>query len=287
MDEIRRRLRAGGGAIDRRSNRDLTGAIDRMLRTGDLIAPLPATYCLAADHDNTDVRLRAVALWAGPDAIFTGRIAATLTYWRDCPPGAITLVTPSQGRRSRPGIEVETRLIAADLVCTLGAIRVTAVSLTATDLAGSVLGGEPINRALRTRTATLDQMWDAVLRQPHRRGNARRARFLRESCSEPWSEAERLLHRLLRARRLTGCSANAVVRAADVTYFADVLYPREQVILEVDGWQTHGSRAAFEDDRRRRNHLVMAGFAVLNFTRHQLTEDADWVAGCIRSALGR
>lgn len=74
--------------------------------------------------------------------------------------------------------------------------------------------------------------------------------------------------------------------AADENYVVDVLFRRERLVLEVDGWETHGGRPAFESDRRRRNHLAMAGYRVLNFTWRQLIDDPDWVISCIRTALG-
>ena len=52
----------------------------------------------------------------------------------------------------------------------------------------------------------------------------------------------------------------------------------------LDGWETHGTRLAFEEDRRRRNYLVLAGYAVLNFTYRQLVEEPQWVIDCIRHA---
>ena len=50
----------------------------------------------------------------------------------------------------------------------------------------------------------------------------------------------------------------------------DILFKRQRLILEINGWETHGTRLAFEEDRRRPNHLVLAGYAVLNFTYQQL-----------------
>jgi hypothetical protein len=54
---------------------------------------------------------------------------------------------------------------------------------------------------------------------------------------------------------------------------------------EIDGWETHGTRLAFEEDRRRRNRLVLAGYTVLNFTYRQLVDEPEWVIACIRRAL--
>jgi len=288
VDEIGIRLRRGGGVIDRRSNRDVNGRLDRMLRDGALHAILPAIYCTPEEIGNPMVRLRAAALWAGPDAVMTGHAAAKLTFWPECPLPTITIAVPGQAIRSRPGFVLEPRRIAPTDVLELGGIlRATVPSVTAVDLACTADGGETIDRALRSRTATLDQMWAVLARHQNRRGNRQRAALLHDSCDQPWSEAERLLHRMLRAAGLARWSTNAWVTAGENRYCVDVLFAERALILEVDGWETHGSRSAFEDDRRRRNHLVLAGYRVLNLTWHQLVGEPDWVIDCVRTALAR
>ena len=288
MDEIGGRLRRGGGVIARRSNRDVAGRLDRMLRAGTLTAILPAIYCVSGELADPAIRLRAAGLWAGPDAVMIGHAAARLTFWPDCPVSTITIAVPGHAKSSRPGFAVERRRVPpTDILELGGSLRATVPSVTAVDLACTVDGGEAIDRALRTRTATLEQMWSVLARHPYRPGNRHRAALLQDSADQPWSEAERLLHRLLRAAGLVNWSTNAWLTAGDHRYCVDVLFTERSLILEVDGWETHGSRSAFEDDRRRRNHLVLAGYRVLNLTWHQLVGDPDWVLDCVRTALIR
>ncbi|MBA3530184.1 MAG: DUF559 domain-containing protein [Propionibacteriaceae bacterium] len=129
-------------------------------------------------------------------------------------------------------------------------------------------------------------MWEAFALQPGRRGNAKRVELLHDSRDKPWTEAEREGHRLLRAAGIAGWDTNVWVDTAKGGYFVDVLFKRRRVVIEIDGWESHGSRQAFENDRCRRNHLVLAGYTVLNFTWWQLTHDSEWVLWCIREALG-
>ena len=285
MNEIELRLRAGGGVIDRRSHRDLSGHIDRLVRTGRLTALLPAVYCLSAQVDDLDIRLRAAVLWAGPDAVLTGYSAARLTFWPSRQLPHISVALPTQSRRSLPGVEVECRRIPEWLVQRRGPLRLTVPALTAVDLAAGPDGGDAIDRVLLTREGSLGEMWEALRAQPHRRHNKQRARLLHDSRDEPWSAAERLQHRLLRGAGLTGWGSNRWVAAGGDNYVVDVLFRRERLVLEVDGWETHGGRQSFESDRRRRNHLVLAGYRVLNFTWRQLVDEPDWVISCIRTAL--
>ena len=61
--------------------------------------------------------------------------------------------------------------------------------------------------------------------------------------------------RQLRVRRPDGSSA-----------YIDLAYPRRRVAIELDGWHSHGIRAAFEPDRMRGNDLVLAGWHLLRFS---------------------
>ncbi|MET1004049.1 MAG: DUF559 domain-containing protein [Propionibacteriaceae bacterium] len=290
MNEIEYRLRASGGALLRRSHADISGYIDRQLRNGTLATVLPGVYCASGDIDNLYVRLRAATLWGGPDAIITGQAAANLTFWPKCPVEQITLAVPQRGKRlvsTTPGFEVERRNVPEWLVLQRRRVRVTAPALTAVDLAGGPDRGNAIDQVLRTRSATLSEMWDAFRAQPSRPGNKQRRQVLVDSRDEPWSEAERLQHALLHDAHITGWGANRWIRCGDDGYYVDVLFRTQRLILEIDGWETHGTRSAFEDDRKRRNYLELSGYRVLNFTWKQLTEEPDWVLWCIRKALAR
>jgi very-short-patch-repair endonuclease len=124
-------------------------------------------------------------------------------------------------------------------------------------------------------------MWVAYAALANRPGNGLRRALLHDSRDLPWSEAERACHRLLRSAGITGWKTNERVAG----YWVDVLFPRHRLILEIDGWATHGDRAAFEHDRVRRNALVLAGYVVLNFTWRQLEDDPAWVVASVQRAL--
>jgi very-short-patch-repair endonuclease len=59
-----------------------------------------------------------------------------------------------------------------------------------------------------------------------------------------------------------------------------------RLVVEVDGHATHGTRFAFEDDRRRDLALVRAGWRVVRFTHAQIAFDAPEVAAALRDLLG-
>jgi very-short-patch-repair endonuclease len=178
------------------------------------------------------------------------------------------------------------RVIPPEFVVRREDVAITAPRLTAVDLAATPHGGEAIDNVLRSRQATLDQLWEVLGQLPRRRGNAARAAMLRDSRDEPWSEGERLLHRLLREHRITGWTTNSPIHVGATTYFGDVVFERQRLIVEFDGWAYHGDRVAFENDRYRRNELEVAGYRVLNVTWRQVKEDPGWVIGCVRRGLG-
>jgi very-short-patch-repair endonuclease len=68
-------------------------------------------------------------------------------------------------------------------------------------------------------------------------------------------------------------------------YELDLAFPACQVAVEVDGWAWHQDRRAFQYDRQRQNSIVLAGWTLLRFTWHDLTQRPDSVVAEIRAAL--
>lgn len=100
--------------------------------------------------------------------------------------------------------------IVPSLVRQVAGCRVTVPALTALDLALDV-GGQAIDRVLRLRRASLDDMAEALRLTNGRSGNAERRQLLLDSRDEPWSEAEREGHRLLRSAGIVGWRGNLPV----------------------------------------------------------------------------
>jgi very-short-patch-repair endonuclease len=86
---------------------------------------------------------------------------------------------------------------------------------------------------------------------------------------------------LLRQARLPFPRTNEKVAG----YQADFLWPEQRLIVEVDGFQFHGHRYAFERDRKRDAAHVLAGYRVIRITWRQLTGEPIAVAVIIGRAL--
>jgi very-short-patch-repair endonuclease len=69
-------------------------------------------------------------------------------------------------------------------------------------------------------------------------------------------------------------------------YPADFIWPELRLIVEVDGYQSHGTRYAFERDRRRDQAHKNAGYDVIRFTWRQLNEEPLRVIAVIAMAIG-
>jgi very-short-patch-repair endonuclease len=65
----------------------------------------------------------------------------------------------------------------------------------------------------------------------------------------------------------------------------DFLWRKERLVVEVDGFGFHSSRAAFEHDRLRDAELQASGFRVMRVTWRQLTRTREATLARIASAL--
>jgi very-short-patch-repair endonuclease len=115
----------------------------------------------------------------------------------------------------------------------------------------------------------------------------REAEFLRLPMDdEPDSDRartdlEQAMRALCRRHRLPRPEVNVKIERFEV----DFLWRDQRLIVEVDGWESHRTRSAFEEDRARDARLAVLGYEVVRFTWRQVTEDARAVAQTIRTLL--
>jgi very-short-patch-repair endonuclease len=80
---------------------------------------------------------------------------------------------------------------------------------------------------------------------------------------------------------LPPCSTNVEVLGREV----DVLWPAAKLIVELDSWEFHGHRAAFQRDRARDTHLLVAGYRTARVTHDRLDREANQLANEIHQLL--
>jgi very-short-patch-repair endonuclease len=113
--------------------------------------------------------------------------------------------------------------------------------------------------------------------EPPRSGR-RRAAHLRDRAR---TELEQRMLALCRRHRLPQPEVNVTIDRFEV----DFLWREQRLVVEVDGWESHRSRSAFEEDRARDARLAFLGYEVVRFTWRQLARDGTAVATTIRSLL--
>jgi hypothetical protein len=211
----------------------------------------------------------AAVLAYGPRAVLSHRSAAALHGIRPDNRPKTDVTLPSRSARSRPGIDVHasTTLIDAD-VTTIDAIPCTSLARTLLDLA------EEVDRQAWERAvgqADVLRVFDLVAVEEvlSRAGGRRGAGVLKLVLAEYGGPA--LTDRELEARFFALCRAAGLPKPGvnvwitldgGVAYKADFLWGAERLIVETDGWGSHGTRRAFENDRR----LSIAGWTVVRFT---------------------
>ncbi|MFL5891383.1 MAG: DUF559 domain-containing protein [Solirubrobacterales bacterium] len=66
-------------------------------------------------------------------------------------------------------------------------------------------------------------------------------------------------------------------------FLVDVYWPKARLVVELQSWEHHGHRQAFERDNERLPRLQVAGYSMLPLTYRQLCDQPAWV---IRSIAG-
>ena len=67
-------------------------------------------------------------------------------------------------------------------------------------------------------------------------------------------------------------------------YRVDFCWPEQRLIVETDGYEHHGTRAAFERDRAKDAQLTVRGWRVLRFTEPQVRDEARSCAVVVQAA---
>jgi very-short-patch-repair endonuclease len=270
------------GLIVRRQHPELDGSVAYLARKGELKRLLPGIYVAETSASTPRARIQALVAY-DPNAVLTEAAAASVSFWPSIAVDTVSCAV-AHHRNEQRGYQFSRRAIPAELMVERGGLRYTAPALTALDLCASV-GGDGIDQALRSRHTTLRHLHRAMELTATRVGNRTRRELLLDSRDEPWSAAERRLHRLLRSAGITGWKTNQPVTINGYTYYLDVVFRGMRLVIEIDGREHHIGKEVFEIDRWRQNLLVLDGWCVLRFTWAMLMERPDEVMAMIRSAL--
>jgi very-short-patch-repair endonuclease len=183
-------------------------------------------------------------------------------------------VTGSSGRR-RPGLRIhQSRRLPPEDIRHLRGLPLTGPGRTLIDFAESATDRElerATDEALTRRLVKAPHLLSEIEQHRGRRGLSRLRRLLEggEPSTLTRSEAEERFLALVRAAALPPPQVNARL----LGYEVDFLWRESGLVVEVDGFQFHSSRDAFDRDRRRDGDLQNAGFRVQRITWRQLVEE--------------
>jgi very-short-patch-repair endonuclease len=267
------------------------GSIEKRVRMGRLHRLDRGVYAVGHRVLSREARWMAAVLACGPGAVLSHRSAAAL--WRLRRPSRRAIEVTSRAKsRSRNGIQRHYAVLPADEVTVERGIPVTTVPRTIFDFATAASVDE-VEHALREseyrRLHDRLSLPDLLERYPGHRGSKAIRECLARRRETPgrarsWLE-ERFLP-FLRRERLPLPQLNAWLQMGGRRYQVDCLWPAQCQIVELDGWEGHGTRFAFRDDRERDRRLRVAGYGVTRLTWSQLEDEPDAIARDLRVILG-
>lgn len=230
------------------------------------------------------------ALFAcGPSAVLSHRSAVVL--WRLAEKSAAhrvpSVTVPTAKRIRRPGLELHRASLEPRDFRSRYGLRLTSPPRTLLDMAA--LLDDPyelealVAEASYRNLASEHELHEQIERNRRRPGvpALRRVVAIPGGPQRTRSKGERQFLRLLRSHGINGYEANSKIYGWEV----DFLWPELSFGVEVDGWDGHKGRAAFERDRLKWAELKAQGVDLMPVTGRQMRDDADAVIGRLESAL--
>ena len=214
--------------------------------------------------------------------------AAHIWKVRSYSPAAYPWVTvPADRRIERPRIHVVRADVTSEDLRTRLGMRVTSPPRTVLDCAALIdddyeyeaLVGEMKYRGL----ANEGELKEQVRRNPRKRGvpRLRRVLALPDGPRRTRSKGERAFLRLLRGEGISGYETNSKAFGPELDFvWADLRFA-----VEVDGWDGHSGRVAFERDRLKIAELQAKGVEVMPVTGRQIHDDRQGVLRRLKATL--
>ena len=277
------------------SIRQLTGplgysrsAVYRAVDAGRLHRLHPGVYAVGHTLLSLHGHCLAAALACGPDALLSHVSAAWLWGLTKTSPLPASVSTPLH-RKRRPSIRLhEARSLASEDRALREGIPVTALPRTLIDLAASVRFDwleRMVERSEELGLFDLRAVEDVLARNVGHQGHARlrRAIALYRPSSFTRSGLEKRFLELVLAAGLPQPRTNYVEQGFEL----DCYWPEYRFAVELDVYETHGTRAAFERDRERQEELLLAGITMTRVTGPRLEREPDEVIRRVARLVGR
>jgi hypothetical protein len=243
----------------------------------------------AVGHEALDWRGRCMAaVLAARPAVASHLSAAYLLDLLSYRPETIHVTAPTS-RRQRRGFRIHCASLHATDTTAVDGIPVTSLARTQLDLA-STLSEERLQRSLERweRLGTFDmRALDGVLGRygGHRGAGPLRLALAvyRDAPAVVRSGLERRFRLLIEEAGLPSPAMNFNVAGFEL----DAYWEADRFAVELDAYETHGSRAAFERDRQRQEELKLAGVEIIRITAPRLDREPELVVERIATLLER
>jgi very-short-patch-repair endonuclease len=233
----------------------------------------------------------AAVLASGPGAVLSHATAIALWGVGGSAGGPIHVTTAKKWRSSAQ-IRRHYSLLPENEMTVLDGIPVTTVPRTIFDFA-AIASIDQVESAIRE--AEYRQLHDRLSlvdlleRYPGRRGGPRVCSALKRietlPSGRPKSPLEERFLPFLRRHGLPRPRLNDWIFVGKRRFQVDCHWQGTGQIVELDGWQAHGTRSAFRDDRTRDRILRTAGYDVTRIAWAQLDDEAEAIAADLRRLL--
>lgn len=271
--------------------------ISHRLSRGDWKRIHRDAFAITGSPPSFEQRIQAATL-AFPNSVASHITAAWLHDQQVEPPHLVTLIRLGNTGGSAPGLDIRRTLwLPSRHLVIVHGIPATSRARTLFDLSTELTADRLrtlIDNELAKRRVTLTQLerMGREMMRSGRPGSALFGEILRErqpGYVPPESELERRFFAL--------CTAQGVpegVRQFPLPWRSgrrrvagrtDIAWPNHRLLCELDGRRHHSLLDAFENDRRRDQMALAAGWRTIRFTWRQLTDDPEHVVAVLDAIL--
>lgn len=263
-------------------------AVARRVRKGWLHRVHVGVYAVGYPVATLHARFMAAVLAGGPGAF--------LSHWASCAlagivrwnGGRIDVTAPGDGHRSRRGLRFHrSRSIAPRDVIERYGIPTTTAARALLEIAPR-LSDLRLKRAVRQAQvedlASVHQIADVLRRANGQRGALRIAAIIATGPAPTASGHGDLVLDLILEAGFEHPVVNGPRPVGPTTYFPDLRWPAQRLILEIDSSPWHDGPLSRELDGARQAELEAVGERVLRTTREQALQDPDALCARLEAA---
>jgi len=262
------------------------GWIQHELRSGTLGARYHGVYCQTPARTDPPAVIAAAVLAGGPHAVAShtsaGWLWGFITHWQ-LPP---QISLPIGDRRPRDILTHRCPSLQPRDMTHQRGVPTTTRARTLLDLAPQ-LPARQLTRLVhderREGRIRLAALQDIIARNALHPGTKLLRPFVNDPANPTNSEFEDAFRAFIAKYNLPTPEINIDLARKQ----ADVYFPEHGLIVELDGWDFHNTRQAFEDDRERDAENLRHGRSTIRITRERFDTTPDREAARLHEILKR